>query len=134
MRIVLDTNVLVSALLKPRRKPARILRLVIQGDIQIIVSEYILAEYLEVLKSPKFDLNMDKMQTVLEFLRSKGIKAAAIPESFQLPDSSDEPFLEAALSAGADALITGNKRHFPKKASKGQKIVSPDEFLRLLSK
>ncbi|MFC1811511.1 putative toxin-antitoxin system toxin component, PIN family [Thermodesulfobacteriota bacterium] len=134
MRIVLDTNVLVSALLKPRSKPARILRLVIQGDIQVIVSEYILAEYLEVLKRPKFDLNPDKVQTILEFLRSKGIKATAIPESFQLPNSSDEPFLEAALSVGADALITGNKRHFPKKASKGQKIVNPDEFLRLLSK
>ena len=133
MKIVLDTNVLVSALLKSRSKPARILRLVIQGNIEIIINEYILAEYLEVLKRPKFDLDMDSVQTIIDSIRLKGIKAAAIPASFQLPDSSDEPFLEAALAAGADVLITGNKRHFPEKATKGQKIVNPDEFLSLLS-
>lgn len=132
MKIVLDTNVLVSAFLKPRSGPARILRLVLQGDVQIIINEHILTEYSEVLRRPKFDLNLDKVQTVLEVIRSKGIKASALAESFQLPDSGDEPFLEAALAAGADAIITGNKKHFPKKACKGQKVVNPNEFLRLL--
>lgn len=134
MKIVLDTNVLVSAFLKPRSKPARIIRLVLQGDIEIVANESILAEYLDVLKRPKFDLNPDKVQTILQIIRSKGINAPALAESFDLPDSSDEPFLEAALSAGADVIITGNKKHFPQKACKGQKVVNPTEFLQLLVK
>ena len=60
MKVVLDTNVLVSAFLKPRSNPARILRLVLQGDIQIVINEHIMAEYREVLFRPKFDLNLNK--------------------------------------------------------------------------
>jgi len=134
LKIVLDTNVLVSAFLKPRSKPARIMRLVLQGDIQIIINEHILAEYLEVLKRPKFDLNLKNVQTILEVIRSKGINAPSLAESFDLPDSSDEPFLEAALASTADVLITGNRKHFPKKTCKGQKVVSPTEFFNLLIK
>jgi len=91
-----------------------------------------MAEYFEVLTRPKFDLKRDNIQIVLELFRSKGIYAPALPESFQLPDKGDEPFLEAALSVKADALITGNKKHFPKKFLKGQKVASPEEFLRQL--
>ena len=132
MKVVLDTNVLVSAFLKPRSNLARILHLVLQGNIQIIINEHIMAEYFEVLTRPKFDLKRDNIQIVLELFRSKGIYAPALPESFQLPDKGDEPFLEAALSVKADALITGNKKHFPKKFLKGQKVASPEEFLRQL--
>ena len=134
MKIVLDTNILVFAFLKPRSKPARILRLVLQGDIEIIINEPILEEYLEVLKRPKFDLNLENVQTILEVIRSKGINAPYLTESFDLPDSSDEPFLEAALASTADVLITGNKKHFPKKSCKGQRVVTPAEFLNALSK
>ena len=101
----------------------------LQGNIQIIINEPILAEYFEVLTRPKFALKRENIQIVLEVFRSKGTHAPALPESFQLPDKGDEPFLEAALSAKADVLITGNKKHYPKKLSKGQKVVSPGEFL-----
>ena len=134
MKVVLDTNVLVSAFLKPRSNPARILRLIIQGDIQIVINEHIIAEYLEVLSRPKFDLKLNKVQTILEIMRLKAMKAPALAQSFQLPDSKDEPFLEAALATKADALITGNKKHFPKKACKGQKVLTPKEFLLDLDK
>ena len=134
MKIVLDTNVLVSALLKPLSKPARIMRLVLQGNIEIVGNESIFAEYLNVLKRPKINLDPDKVQTILQLIRSKGIHAPALAESFDLPDSSDESFLEAALAAGSDVIITGNKKHFPQKACKGQKVVTPTEFLKLLAK
>lgn len=129
MKIVLDTNVLVSAFIKPQSNAAKILRLVLQGDVYIIVNEYILTEYYEVLARPKFDLKFDKVQTILELIRSKSIKAPALAKSFQLPDCSDESFLEAALAGHAHVLITGNKKHFPKKSCKGQKVVTPQEFL-----
>jgi uncharacterized protein len=57
MRVVLDTNVLVSAFLKPRSKPAKILRLILQGNLEIIINEPILSEYQEVLTRPKLRLN-----------------------------------------------------------------------------
>jgi putative PIN family toxin of toxin-antitoxin system len=132
LKVVLDTNVLVSAFLKPRSNPARILHLVLQGNIQIIINEHIMAEYFEVLRRPKFGFKQENIQIVLDLFRSKGIYAPVLPVSFQLPDKSDAPFLEAALSVKADALITGNKKHFPKKFSKGQRVASPEEFLRQL--
>ena len=133
MKVVVDTNVLVSAFLKPRSNPAHILRLVLQGDMQIIINEHILAEYFEVLKRPRFDLAPDYIRTVLHIIRLKGIIAPALAQSFRLPDMGDEPFLEAALSGKADALITGNKKHFPKSLCKGQKVLTPKEFLLELS-
>ncbi|MFH1293724.1 MAG: putative toxin-antitoxin system toxin component, PIN family [Pseudomonadota bacterium] len=129
MKVVLDTNVLVSAFLKPRSNPARILRLILQGDFQIVINQHILTEYMEVLSRPRFRLNSDEVRCVLEIIRLKGIMAPALAHTFHLPDSGDEPFLEAALAAGADALITGNKKHFPKRLCKGQRVLTPKEFL-----
>lgn len=134
MRVVLDTNVIVSAFLKTQSKPARILRLLLQGEITIIVNETILSEYHEVLSRPKFGLDDQDIRFFLDFFRKKGIVAPTVSELFNLPDPDDEIFLEAALGAKADALITGNKKHFPKKLTKGQRIFNPDEFLIVLSK
>jgi putative PIN family toxin of toxin-antitoxin system len=129
LNIVLDTNVLVSAFLNPRSNPARILRLVIQGDVSIVINESILAEYHEVLKRPKFKLDSEAVRLVIDFIRSIGIKAPCLARSIALPDRGDEPFLEAALAVQADALITGNIKHFPKKCCKGQKVITPKDFL-----
>lgn len=129
MRIVLDTNVLVSAFLNPRSNAARILRLIIQGDISVVVNEPILTEYYEVLKMPKFELNPEDVQIVLDYIRSIGIHAPTLGKSISLPDRDDEPFLDAALSTRADALVTGNIKHFPKKYCKGQKIMTPRDLL-----
>jgi len=90
------------------------------------------AEYLEVLKRPKFELTHNRVQTILAFIRSRGVHAPALPHSLDLPHHDDEPFLEAALSAGADALVTGNTRHFPEDACKGICVLTPDEFLQTL--
>ena len=129
MRVVLDTNVLVSAFLNPRSNPARILRLIIQGDVFIVLNESILAEYYEVLKRPKFEFDIEDVLIVIDYIRSIGIKAPSLAKSITLPDRGDEPFLEAALATQADALITGNIKHFPKKYCRGQKVISPRDFL-----
>jgi len=123
---------MVSAFLKPRSKPARILRLVLQGELNIVCNEAILAEYLEVLVRPKFELNRKRVEKIVQFIRSRGIYSPALVQPLNLPDPDDEPFLEAALATGADMLVTGNIKHFPKEACKGLKVVSPTELLRLL--
>jgi putative PIN family toxin of toxin-antitoxin system len=132
LKIVLDTNVLVSAFLKPHSKPARILRLIIQGEIRIIINEAILAEYHEVLTRPSFKLDDKHVHAILKLIRDKGIKAPVVAKSFQLPDACDEPFLEAAIAGHADALVTGNLKHFPKEKCYGQNIMLPVEFLKTL--
>jgi uncharacterized protein len=60
--------------------------------------------------------------------------AAPIPLSFPLPDPNNEPFLETALSSKAIALITGNKRHFPKKVYGKTRVLSPGEFFEVFGK
>ena len=129
MKVVIDTNVLVSAFLNPRSNAARILRLIIQGDILIVLNESILAEYYEVLKRPKFELNIEAVQIVIEYIRSIGLNSPSLARSISLPDRDDEPFLEAALATQANALITGNIKHFPKKRCLGQKTMTPRDFL-----
>ena len=131
-KIVLDTNVLVSAFLKPMSIPARILRLVLQGDLEIIVNPEILAEYAEVLARPKFELDSEKVRVVLDYIRSVGITAPTLSQPCSLPDPADEPFIESAVTAKADALITGNKKHFPKRSCRAVKVYSPTEFLKEL--
>lgn len=132
MKIVLDTNVLVSAFLNPRSNAARILRLIIQGNISIVLNEAILTEYYEVLKRPKSGLDIKDVQIVIDYIRSIGISAPSLAKSIHLPARDDEPFLEAALATQADTLVTGNIKHFPKKYCKEQTIMTPRDFLDIL--
>jgi len=67
----------------------------------------------------------------LELIRDAAIRVTTRPLACKLPDPDDLPFLELAREAGA-VLVTGNKRHFPKRACRGVTIVSPREFLDLL--
>jgi uncharacterized protein len=129
MRVVLDTNVLVSAFLKPRSKPAKILRLILQGNLEIIINEPIISEYQEVLTRPKLQLDPFRVQTTLSAIRLTGIRAPALAKTFELPDPNDIPFLEAAVAADADVLITGNSRHFPEPLCSGQIVMTPANFL-----
>ena len=134
MKIFLDTNVVVSAFLKPQSKPAKILRLVLQEEINLVANEAILAEYHEVLERPGFALDQSRVQVILDYLRQICIFADALPETPTLSDPGDIPFLEAAIAGHADVLVTGNLKHFPKSKCKGKEVLSPAEFLQYLNK
>ena len=134
MRIVLDTHVLVSAFLKPASDAARVLRLVLQGDLEIVFNEHILAEYMEVLSRPRFGLDQRKVRAVLEYLRSVGTVAPAVASSFRLPDPDDEPFLGVALAGQVDYLVTGNLADYPAERRRACAVVGPAEFMRVWRK
>ncbi|NOY64664.1 MAG: putative toxin-antitoxin system toxin component, PIN family [Nitrospirae bacterium] len=134
MKIVLDTNVAVSAFLNPYGKPAKILRLILQGDIEIVVDERILNEYENVLLRPVFGLPKNEVLNVIDVLRSISNYAPACKRKIELPDEGDEPFLEVAISGRADAIVTGNKKHFPSDKCMDIKVLSPQEFLQLFLK
>ncbi len=130
MKVVLDTNVLVSALIKAYSLPASILRLVLGGQVKIAYDERILNEYRQVLRRPKFGFAEEHIQTLLEFIEKEGIHALALPLKQSLPDPDDEMFLEVALAIGANALVSGNKKHFPAKCALEIPILNPHEFMK----
>ena len=134
MIIVLDTNVLVSGLLRPHSKPATVLRLVATGALRVAYDERILAEYREVLGRPKFAFSSEQIRAFLEQIEAEGLPVAALPLKLSLPDPDDVPFLEVALTARADAIITGNRRHYPTRARHGVIILDPAAFLERWSR
>jgi putative PIN family toxin of toxin-antitoxin system len=129
MTIVLDTNVLISGILKPYSKAATILRLVADGTIQLAYDLRLLSEYRDVLNRPKFNFAKENVEGFLKQIEEEGLLVSVKPLRFHLPDPDDEPFLEVALSGGVKAIVTGNKRHFPRKEHEGVRILSPAEFL-----
>jgi uncharacterized protein len=134
MIVVLDTNVVVSGALKPYGKAAVVLRLVAEGVIQLAYDMRLIAEYREVLLRPKFNFPADAVEVFCGQIEREGLSVAASPLTYRLPDPDDEAILEVALAARAAALITGNKKHFPKKVYDGVRIVSPSEFLETIGR
>ena len=132
IRIVVDTNVIVSALLNPRGFEARLIRTILVGRVQLYTSELILAEYEGVLMRSKFAINMRRKRKALSRLRALSIIVRPLHAIKGSPDKSDNRFLECATAAGADFLITGNKRHFPTQFRQTQ-IVNAREFLEMVS-
>ncbi len=131
MRIVLDTNVLVSGLLQALGPSGQIVRLVAAGDLVLCHDPRILTEYAEVLHRPRFQFDPDRVETLLEQIRADGVPVAARPLPIRLPDLDDEPFLEVAVAGGVRCLVTGNLKHYPSEARSGVEVVSPRAFIEL---
>ncbi|MFA6637133.1 MAG: putative toxin-antitoxin system toxin component, PIN family [Candidatus Omnitrophota bacterium] len=129
MKVVLDTNVLVSGLLSPGGAPGEIVRMIVSGNIEIIYDARIICEYEEVLKRPKFKIEKAYVDDIVSFIEHFGRAAAGVPLKSRLPDIDDEVFLETAVSAKADFLITGNIGHFPAASRQGVMVVTPSEFV-----
>lgn len=129
-QIVLDTNVLVSALLSPYGKANRILRLILEKKISLLADERIFLEYESVIARPKFSFTQEWIQPILKRLRDCAIMVSVSGTTCHLPDPDDAMFLEVAMAGKADALVTGNQRHFPKQATRPISVMSPDEFLK----
>jgi putative PIN family toxin of toxin-antitoxin system len=128
MLVVLDTNVLVSALLSPFGPPARVLDLALSGEIRLAYDDRVMAEYREVLARPKFGFSPEDVADVLAFLEADGEPVTALPLSCELPDADDLPFLEVAAHAEA-TLVTGNTAHYPASFRGAVVVLTPAEFL-----
>ena len=127
MKIILDSNVLVSALLSPHGLPAKILNLVLNGSVTLIYDNCILSEYINVLYREKFKISKELLNFVIDFIEKEGEYKIAIPQKIKFADEDDKVFYELYKSGNVDYLITGNKKHFPNE--KG--IVNPGEYLEL---
>ncbi len=113
IRVVLDTNIIVSALLQPLGPPARIYVLALAGAIQPCVSAQTYAEYEEVISRPRFQRSPDDIASALRTLREKSIWVRPTGSVQVCADPDDDVFLDCAQAAHADYLVTGNLKHFP---------------------
>ena len=129
MRIVLDTNVLVSGMLTPFGTCGEIVRMLTSDELTLCIDARIIFEYQDVLYRPKFDINTNMIDIVIEYIENRAETFSTTPLSESLPDPDDDPFMEIAISAKVDCLVTGNLKHFPERCRFGIQVFSPREFL-----
>lgn len=134
MKVVLDTNIIVSSLINPFSPSAEVVRLVISGKAQLYHDVRIISEYREVLLRPKFSFDLSYVNDYLDQIEASGTAITAQPLAKHLPDLNDEVFLEVALGGKAQYLVTGNLKHYPRDKCQGMRVVSPKEFLEIYRK
>ena len=129
-RLALDTNVVISALLSAHRAPAILLDLTLAGELTLLADDRILAEYREVARRPKFALEATQLNRVFAALEAIAERIVPHPLAIELLDPDDLPFLELAIAGHADALVTGNARHFRSgRTAHPVPILTPREML-----
>ncbi|MGA2206705.1 MAG: PIN domain-containing protein [Terracidiphilus sp.] len=131
-RVVLDTNVIVSAGLKLGSVPYRVVMdWVLAGQAQAAICPAVVREYREVLWRPKFTRHGFPPEWIEDLLALSLQLPDPVPWPHLLPDPSDAVFLALAKAAGA-WLVTGNLKHFPKTARRGVTVIAPGEYLERL--
>jgi len=136
-KVVLDTNVLISSLLKPKSKARDIYRLVLRGEVELYISVNLISELSRVLEYPKFkfeklqkEVFLKNLMKVATVLVDPKLRVNVIKE-----DPPDNKLLECAVEAKADYLISGDNEHLlPLENFQGIKIINPSEFLKLYQK
>ncbi|MCL1932030.1 MAG: putative toxin-antitoxin system toxin component, PIN family [Treponema sp.] len=135
MTVVLDTNIIVSALVHKKGVAAKILTLLFNGKFKILYENRILFEYIEVLSRKGFGFNVDIINDTMHFVRYEGTFNEAVFNSLDYPevkfhDEGDKKFYEVFKAGEADYLITANRKHFPEDDG----IILPGEFLKTFEK
>ena len=131
--VVIDTNVIVSALLSKHSDAStvQVINALLDGRITPIYNDEILAEYNEVLHRKKFHFPESTIQATLHYLQKYGIYADRLSTNENLPDPKDLVFYEVCMAKRDEdsMLVTGNMKHFPAKPF----IVTPGELLKIIN-
>jgi len=130
LRLVIDTNVLVSAALKPDGLQRTTLVLAVTKPARLYVSRPILEEYRNVLARPGLQIRRGLRQQLLQLVKNHSYTVAPTRRLEVASDPDDNKFLECADAAGADYLVTGNQKHFPRFWRKTA-IITSREFISL---
>lgn len=112
MLVVIDTNILVSALWSRNGAPARAVGLVLSGQLTPCYDHRIMLEYRQVLQRPKFRFQPSEINALLAWIKQSGRSVVPAPVDIPFVDEADRKFYEVAKYCGA-VLITGNLKHFP---------------------
>jgi len=132
LRLVIDTNVVVSAALKPEGLQRAVILLALSRPARWYVSDAILSEYAAVLARPELRIRRSLRQQWFQWIRNPTRVVVPSRLSQITNDPADNIFLECADAARADYVIAGNQRHFPK-FWKNTKVISSREFLNIIA-
>ena len=132
LRLVIDTNIVVSAALKPEGHQRTVLLIALTKPARLYVTEAILEEYREVLARPEFKIRKGLRQQLLQLMKSHAHLVSPARALRLARDPDDNKFLECADAARADYLVTGNQRHFPRfwKQTKG---ITSSDFIAIVA-
>jgi len=130
LRLVIDTNVLVSAAIKPTGLQRTVLLLAMTKPARLYVSRPIMEEYTDVLARPELKIRKGLRQQLVQLIKNHSYVVAPTRRLEVTGDPDDNIFLECADAARADYLVTGNQRHFPRFWKK-TKIITAREFISL---
>lgn len=127
---VIDTNVLVSALLTQHSDSSTVVvrNHILEGTVIPLYNEEIFQEYLNVLHRPKFQIPSEKVDDIIDAITKRGLMLGRTKADELFPDPKDVVFYEVALSKEGSYLVTGNVKHFPKTPI----VVTPAEFLQII--
>ncbi len=131
IHVALDTNIIVSTMLKKNSISGSIVDFCLNGILIPILDENILNEYREVLSRPKFNFTEDIIEDFLSGLSSRAVFVKAATLDLHFTDDSDRKFYEVAMEHRKVAetfLVTGNLRHFPNESF----IVSPRRMMDIV--
>ena len=128
MRVVFDTNILVSALVFPGGQGDAALRRIIDGTDRLVLSKAILDELLEVL-SRKFARNAEELAHVSVFISELATVVSPRRRLHVVKDDPDNRILECALTGSAQAVVTGDKALLALKAFEGIPVVTLAAYL-----
>jgi uncharacterized protein len=132
LRLVIDTNVVVSAAIKPEGLQRTVVLLALSKPARWYVSEAIVSEYTTVLARPELKIRRSLRHQLLQLIGNRVHLVAPSRLPCVTSDPADNIFVECADAARADYLITGNQRHFPK-FWKSTKIITAREFLNVIA-
>ena len=127
MKLVLDTNVVVSAFINPNGKPSQVVKLILQHEAELFYNSTILLEYETVMSRQKFSrfISIDSIYRLIDLIGKIGTSYDPCPSKIFMPDESDRIFYDTAIGSGS-YLISGNLKHYPKKTF----ILTPDDLLK----
>lgn len=132
LRLVIDTNVVVSAALKPEGLQRTVVLLAMRKPARWYVTDAILSEYAMVLARPELKIRRSLRQQLLQLIKNRAHIVTPSHLAQITSDPADNMFLECADAARADYLVTGNQRHFPR-FWKNTKIITSREFLSVIA-
>lgn len=132
LRLVIDTNVLISAAIKPTGLPRTVLLLAMTKPARLYISSPILKEYSDVLARRELRIRRGLQHQLLQLIKNKSHLVDSTRSVEATRDPDDNIFVECADAARADYLITGNQKHFPR-YWKTTKVITPAEFLSLVA-
>ena len=132
LRLVIDTNMVVSAALKPEGLQRTVVLLAMTKPARWYVSDPIVSEYAMVLALPELKIRRGMRQQLLQLIKNhtRVVTPSRVPQVTSDPD--DNIFVECSDAARADYLVTGNQRHFPKFWKK-TKVITSREFISIVA-